>query len=250
MTNRIFLLLYFLLISMLFFSCSDNDVQDIKANENLPRTISFSGFEWIAEGSGSSRINPGQNYFSASEENVWVDKKGNLHLKITYRNGVWHCAKVTLKESFGFKRYVFSTSSRVDKLDKNVVGGLFAYVDDSNEIDIEFSKWGAEGNMNSQFAVQPAHQEGNIYRYNLNLKGKNSTHVIDWKKDLIDFASYRGHSAAMPKPGKVISEWTYTGNSIPHEGGEKIMINLWLFRGQPPSDNEEAEMIIKAFGIY
>ncbi len=250
MTKRILLLLNSLLIPILFFSCSDNEGTDIKNIENLPRAISFSGFEWIAEDSGTSRINPGQNYFSGSEENVWVDKKGNLHLKITYRNGVWHCAKVTLKESYGFKKYVFNISSRVDKLDENVVGGLFAYLDDSNEIDIEFSKWGAEGNMDSQFAVQPAHQEGNIYRYNLNLKGKNSTHVIDWKKSLIDFASYRGHSSTRPKPGKIISEWTYTGNSIPVEDGEKIMINLWLFKGVTPSDNKEAEMIIKSFGIY
>ena len=239
-----------LIIFNLFFSCSDDKEMEIQNKGNLQRAISFSGFEWIAGGSGSSRINPGQNYFSCSEENVWVDLKGNLHLKITNRNGNWYCAAVTLKGSHAFKKYVFYVSSRVDKFDKNVIGGLFTYLDDSNEIDIEFGKWGVEGNMNSQFVVQPSHLNGNIYRYSMSLIGDNSTHIIDWKKGLINFASYHGHYPAKPNPEKIISEWSYTGKNIPSEAEEKIMINLWLFEGRPPSNNKEVEMIIKAFGIY
>lgn len=249
MINKILFVVNSLIISILFLSCSDNKTE-LKKGENLQRIISFSGFKWIVDDSGSSRINPGQNYFSRSEENVWVDSRGNLHLKITNRNGVWYCAKVTLKESYAFNKYVFYVSSRVDKFDKNIVCGLFSYLDDSNEIDIEFSKWGVDGNMDSQFAVQPAHHNGNIYRYSMNLNGRNSTHIINWKKDIIDFASYRGHSSTRPHASKIISEWSYTGEFIPVEGDEKIMINLWLFKGCPPSDNKEVELIIKAFEIY
>jgi len=249
MINKILFVVNSLIISNLFLSCGDNKTE-AKKGESSERVISFSGFEWIVDDSGSSRINPGQNYFSGSEENVRVDSRGNLHLKITNRNGVWYCAKVTLKESFAFNKYVFYVSSRVDKFDKNVVSGLFTYLDDSNEIDIEFSKWGVDGDMDSQFAVQPAHHSGNICRYSINLNGRHSTHIIDWKKDKIDFASYRGHSSTRPQSSKIISEWSYTGGFIPKEGEEKIMINLWLFKGYPPSDNKEVEMIIKAFEIY
>lgn len=249
MIYKILFLVNALIISDLFLSCGDNK-PEVKKGENSERIISFSGFTWIVDDSGSSRINPGQNYFSGSEENVWVDSRGNLHLKITNRNGIWYCAKVTLKESYAFNKYVFYVSSRVDKFDKNVVSGLFTYLDDSNEIDIEFSKWGIDGEMDSQFAVQPAHHDGNIYRYSMNLKGRYSTHIIDWKKDKIDFASYHGHSSTRPHSGRIISEWSYTGKFIPVEGEEKIMINLWLFKGNPPSDKKEAELIIKAFEIY
>ena len=250
MIKKILFILNSLIISNIFLLCSDDKEMEIQNGGNLPRTISFSGFEWTVNSSGSSRINPGQNFFSCSEENVWVDLKGNLHLKITNRDGIWYCAAVTLKESHAFNRFVFYVSSRVDKFDKNVIGGLFTYLDDSNEIDIEFGKWGAEENMNSQFVVQPSYQSGNIYRYAMSLIGDNSTHIIDWKKGLIDFASYHGHYSTRPNSEKIISEWSYTGKYLPSEVKEKIMINLWLFEGRPPSDNKEVEMIVKAFEIY
>ncbi|MBN2861611.1 MAG: glycoside hydrolase family 16 protein [Bacteroidales bacterium] len=236
-------------LSIFLVSCSGRGSDREKSEEPMMRTISFSGFQWTVDGSGSSRKNPGGNYFSCSEENVRVDKEGNLHLKITKRNGKWYCAQVTLKESFAHNRYIFFVSSRVDKLDKNVVGGLFTYLDDSNEIDIEFSRWGVKDNMNSQFTIQPAYREGNNYRYQMDLKGRHSTHIIDWKKDRIDFASYHGHHSERPPEEKIIQEWSYTGNDIPDVSDEKVIINLWLYNGVPPSRNKGAEMVIKAVRI-
>jgi hypothetical protein len=249
MINRIFVILNSLLILSLLASCNNKKNTEEKNREALQRTISFSGFEWTTEGSGTSRISPGRNYFSSSEENVWVDSRGNLHLKITKRKGKWYCAAVTLKESFAYNKYVFHISSRVDQFDKNVVGGLFTYLDDSHEIDIEFSRWGIEGNSNSQFAVQPAYQNGNIYRYSLDLRGRHSTHIIDWRKDTIDFISCRGYHLTKPDSRQIMSEWSYTGNHIPAEGDEKLMINLWLYNGLPPSDKKEVEMIIKSVEV-
>jgi hypothetical protein len=218
-------------------------------DEIMQRAIMFSGYEWIAEGSGGRKINPGQNYFSCSEENVWVDKEGNLHLRITKRGDKWYCARVTLKESYSYNRYVFTVASRIDRLDRNVVGGLFTYLDDSNEIDIEFSKWGIKNNPDAQFIVQPAHNDGNSFRFNLKLREKYSTHIIDWKKDKIDFISYRGPYTEEPQKRKVISEWSYTGKDIPGEDEERVMINLWLYNGMVPSNNKEAEMILSSFRI-
>ncbi len=250
MFSRIESIAIVLTISVLFFSCSGKDEPEPEKEEAMQRQFSFSGYDWIAEGTGSSRGSPGLNYFSCSEENVWVDEEGNLHLKITEKNGRWYCSSVRLKESFGFGKYVFHVSSRVDKLDRNVVGGLFAYLNDSNEVDIEFSRWGKIFAKNSQFAVQPYHNSGNIYRYRNKLRDESSTHIIDWRKDHIDFASYRGYHATRPPEKMVISEWRYTGINIPGEGGERIMINLWLFQGKPPSGRKEAEIVVKSFDIY
>jgi len=36
-----------------------------------------------------------------------------------------------LKESYTFKKFIFYVSSLADKFDKNVVGRLFTYLDDS-----------------------------------------------------------------------------------------------------------------------
>jgi len=103
--------------------------------------------------------------------------------------------------------------------------------------------------LNAQFTIQPAYHEGNNYRYDLDLKGRHSTHIIDWKKERIDFASYHGHHSERPSEGKIIQEWSYTGNDIPDVSDEKVIINLWLYNGVPPSDKKEAEMVIKAVRI-
>ncbi len=231
-------------------SCrAGNHEGDKKSGKRDPRTIAFSGYEWDVTDSGSEIISPGGNFFSSSPKNVRVDRRGRLHLRIIRRKGNWYCANIALKESFAHDRYIFYVSSRVDRLDRNVVAGLFAYKDDLNEIDIEFSRWGMEKFTNGQFTVQPAHGGGNLQRFNLNLKSKHSTHIIDWKEDRIDFASYRGHTATRSDDDNIIREWTYSGDNIPEEDDERIMINLWLYNGVPPANNKGARIIIEAFEI-
>ncbi len=250
MLKKILLALNLAFFTIGLISCQDKtESKEFAKDEATQKLLSFSGYEWIAEGSGGNKINPGQNYFSCSDDNVWVDENGYLHLRITKREGRWYCAKVTLKESHSYNKYIFTVASRVDKLNRNVVGGLFTYLDDSNEIDIEFSKWGIRNNHEGQFIVQPAYNTGNSHRFKLKLKETFSTHIIDWKKNKIDFSSYNGHYMENPPKGNIISEWSYGGKDIPCEDEERVMINLWLFNGKPPSDNKEAEMIISSFRI-
>ena len=247
-----FPLILVLLISHILLcstSSAGNGKGEKKKREELPIIITFSGYEWEVTESDSAKISPGGNFFSSSTRNVKVDRRGRLHLKITRRRGNWYCANIALKESFAHNRYIFYVSSRVDRLDRNAVAGLFAYMDDMNEIDIEFSRWGMEKFTDGQFTVQPAHGGGNLERFNLNLKSKRSTHIIDWKEDRIEFSSYMGHTATRPEEKNIINEWTYTGDDIPEEDDERIMINLWLYKGVPPSNNANVRLIIEAFEI-
>ncbi|MDZ7634482.1 MAG: hypothetical protein U5L72_08630 [Bacteroidales bacterium] len=138
------------------------------------RVISFSGFEWVVSTTGEKKAGPGPNYFSDSEENVWVDDQGRLHMKITYRNGRWNCARVELAKHTRYGKYVFYVSSRPDSLDRQVVWGLYTYMNDEEEIDIEFSRWGVENNHEAQYAIQPSHKPGNKARFRMNLEGSYS----------------------------------------------------------------------------
>lgn len=214
------------------------------------RTISFSGYEWAVK-SSETRVGPGPNYFSDSGENVWVDEQGRLHLKITKRDGSWYCAEVISAKSFGYGRYIFYLSSRVDKLNENVAAGLFTWSDapeyNHREIDVEFSRWGQPANDNAQFVVQPWNNPGNIHRFNIRLNADHSTHSFDWRRDRVYFQSVQGHYSVPPGDGSVIESWEYTGEDIPKPGGENARINLWLFEGRPPSDRTEAEIVIKEF---
>ena len=133
------------------------------------RTITFSGYDWNVK-SCETLAGPGPNYFSDREEDVWVDEDGQLHLKITKRNGRWYCTEVFTEASLGYGKYIFYVASRVDQLDKNIVLGLFTWDDTApehncREIDIEFAKWGKETNDNAQYVVQPWDSPENIHTF-------------------------------------------------------------------------------------
>jgi hypothetical protein len=238
--------LFFLVLLFLNVKCTGQ----MASTSEKRKIINFSGYDWYVKSSYSDKTGPGPNYFSDSENNVWVDNQGRLHLKITYRNSQWNCAEVIMLKSYGHNKYVFYLDSRPDLLDMNIVLGLFTYKNDLEEIDIEFSRWSIEGNQEAQYAIQPSDIVENKTRFSLNLNGDSTTHFFDWRADKISFASYYGHILSPVDKTDIINEWTYTGNSIPPDSDEKLEINLWLFRGRPPSDNMEAEVIINRVEIY
>lgn len=240
-----------IMLAMLFWffvSCGSDTGDDLPIQEGA-RLISFAGYNWVVEDSGETPVGPGPNYFSDSGENVWVDNEGRLHLKIVQRDGKWYCSKVTMWKSYGYHKYVFYVDCRVDQLDKNVVAGLFAYKNDEQEIDIEVSKWGDANKDNCQFAVQPSTNVGNKVRFNLSLQDNYSIHFFNWQKDSIEFGTYLGKSLTSTKED-VVKDWTYTGKDIPTSMDLRIKINLWLFRGRFPNDNQDNELIIRDFKIY
>jgi len=128
------------------------------------RIITFAGHDWVVK-SGDQR-GPGPNSWSDSEESVWVDQQGWLHLRIRKENSLWHSAEVYSKECTTYGLHRFSITGQLDRLDPNVVFAPFLYKDDETEIDIEFTRWG-EANLpdNGQYVVQPWLNSGNLVRF-------------------------------------------------------------------------------------
>ncbi len=229
------------IISLFFLSnCKANSADIDIVKEPTDRIIKFSGFEWIVRTNKDVKQGPGPNYFSDAEENVWLDKQGKLHLKITQQGGIWYCAGLTARQSLGYGSYTFYINSDLTNLDPNVVAGLFTYLTDSEEIDIEFSKWSDPLNFNAQFAVQPADKSGNKMRFDIPKQSGTTIHVFEWKENYIDFFSgYIKDELIVP-----LKTWRYVGLDIPKAKEEKLKINLWLFKGQIPSDLKEQELVI------
>lgn len=241
---RIMTLFNYLAMISLFVAlhgCGNDHVNKKSGGE---RVIRFSGYEWIVYTTGDMKEGPGPNYFSDSEENVWIDKEGRLHMRITFRDGRWNCARVEMAKSYGYDKYVFYVSSRPDSLDRQVVWGLYTYKNDGEEIDIEFSRWGIDNNQEAQYTIQPSSVPGNKARFRMDLEGSYSTHIIDWGRKRIDFASYHGHRLKPDNTNQVIASWSYSGSNIPPDSDERLKINLWLFRGTPPSDGQETEVVV------
>jgi len=218
---------------------------DAGAASSGPKTLAFSGYSWAVKASTGS-VGPGPNVFSDNPENVFVDTAGQLHLRITYRDGLWRCAEVILDRSLGYGTYRFTLSSPVGDLDPNVVLGLFTWSDDPaynhREIDIEVARWGSVGTTeNAQYVVQPYDRAGNVRTF-VQPDAVPTTHGFTWAPNRVSFRS----TAA---DGSSIAGWSYSGRDVPKKGDERIRINLWLDGGAPPTDGVEAEVVLSGFSF-
>jgi len=217
------------------------------------KTITFSGYEWTVKHAASQ--GPGPNAWDRN--NVWVDEAGRMHLTISHRDGQWRCAELFTKERFGFGRYQWQLVGRPDRFDPQVVLGLFPYTrpevgpDGTNEIDIEFSRWGKADAPIGNFSVWPAAAElknkHKTHSFDFKLEGDHTTHRFDWSAKAVRFWMLGGHR---DDDRNTIHTWDFTPDTpeqlIPQHP-LPLHINFWLFRGKPPQDGQEAEIIISKF---
>jgi len=213
------------------------------------RQISFSGYDWWVKTS-SGLAGPGPNYFSDSAENVWVDSAGKLHMRITYRGGRWYCAEIISARTFGYGQYRTTIESSVDDLDPGVIVGLFTWSNDAaynnREIDVELTRWNnAADTNNAQFVVQPA-TTPQLHRFRVPAGITNSTYSFTWQPGRADFQALRGEFSAAPATGDILRSWSCQ-LGVPPAGGENMRFNLWLNKGNPPTDGQQVEIVISRF---
>ena len=216
----------------------------------MAKTLVFSGMTWTVRPNGAG--GPGANTWC--ENNAFVDANGDLHLRITKAKGnKWCSAEIVSDLRFGYGTYQFQLKSRVDLLDRNVVLGLFNYptsdvgADGTNEIDIEFSRWGdARTNMLNYTAwpvLGSLGPSGNTFP--LALQGDFSTHRFIWQSTGIRYQSTNGHYDDNRYP---IADWTFApadyANRIAH-AAMPVHMNLWLYA--VPSNKQPVEVVISQF---
>jgi len=104
-------------------------------------TISWKGHTWNVTNGGMAGVCQG------SAANISIDTSGYLHMKITNNGGTWTAAEIFSTDKIGFGTYQWQIEGPTDKLDKNVVVGLYPYgpaaglgSSGNNEIDIEFAR--------------------------------------------------------------------------------------------------------------
>jgi hypothetical protein len=99
-------------------SKSDTLQQDTLKKVIVPLdTIHFSGYVWNIRNFTNETVGPGNNYWSADKtKNVWVDRNGFLHLKLTRDEkdpDKWYCAQVETQELLGKGLYQFEVEGRL-----------------------------------------------------------------------------------------------------------------------------------------
>jgi hypothetical protein len=215
-------------------------------------TIQFCGYEWSVR---SGRGGPGPNLWE--ENNVWLDASGALHLKIAHHDGKWSCAEVTMQKRLGFGRYEFQIQGAIDRLDDNVVLGLFNYPtrdvgpDATHEIDIEFSRWGDTKNSMGNYTVWPAEKglKQQSKSFPFQLETGESTHRFTWNKNEILFQSLRG---LRNDDGDEFRRWVFSPEVVAQRISRQPMpvhLNFWLFQGREPKNRQEVEVVLRRFSF-
>ena len=214
------------------------------------QTIRFSGYDWTVR---SGQGGPGPNHWDP--KNVWLDSSGSLHLKITRHDGIWSCSEVTMQKRLGFGAYQFQITGGLDRLDDNVVLGLFNYPtrdvgpDATHEIDIEFSRWGDAKNPIGNYVVWPVDRalKQQSKSFPFTLESDESTHQFTWSSTEVLFQSFRGRGEGA---NEEFGRWIFSPGDTSERISQQPMpvhINLWLFKGLPPKDGKEVEVIVRSF---
>ncbi len=213
--------------------------------------LDWKGYTWNVTSGGMAGVAKG------SPSNVSVDSDGYLHLKITNTSGTWTASELFTTEKLGFGTYQWQVDGPIDRLDQNVVLGLFPYgpaagigADGTNEIDIEYSFWGHAGGDNGDWTDYPASGKtvGELsYKFSL-AGGTLSTSRFIWSKESIQDFLMTGLEPVGATAG-LLKTWTYSPTNpttnIPQQA-LPLGINLWCFQA-PPSDGKDVELVIRDF---
>ena len=242
----------FLSLTAMLFLTMAVDAGAAKKQANPP-TLRFSGYLWDVRQAGTG--GPGPNLWDPA--NAWVDAQGRLHLKLSHGKDGWQCVEVSTRQKFGMGRYQFQISSPLDHLDPNIVLGLFDYPtpdvgpDGTNEIDIEFSRWGDPKHPMDNDTVFPA-QAGlpsATQAFPMPPGIVDTTHRFVRQPGQIGFQSLRG--LRNDDVGE-FAHWTFRPADPEKRVPQKalpIHLNLWLMQGKPPQDGQEVEIIIRQFSF-
>jgi hypothetical protein len=219
------------------------------------QTLTWQGHTWNIK--SATGVGPGPNNWNPT--NAFVDANGYLHLLITADtnspNG-YDCAELYTTNNLGFGTYQWQIEARIDTFDPWVVLGLFPYgppafgVDGSNEIDIEYSRWGKPTGNNDGFTIYPNSGTTVGHKaFTIALTGTHTTSRFTWNSKGIQFWSMGGFQP-IGTTTNVIATWNYTpqnsSTNIP-QNAMPLHMNLWLDKGHAPANGQPVEVIIRDF---
>jgi len=213
-------------------------------------TINWKGHTWNVTAGGMAGVCQG------NAANISIDADGYLHMKITNNGGTWTGAEIFTTDKIGFGTYQWQIDGPVDKLDKNVVVGLYPYgpeagigSDGQNEIDIEYARWGNASYPNGNYTVYPPTGTGSSeITFDFTLTGTYTTSRFVWSSTKIDFVALSGFEPLDGTAG-LIKAWTFAPatptTKVPQQA-LPLGMNLWCFQG-PPSNGQNVEIIVRDF---
>ncbi len=220
-------------------------------NRVVAATLNWKGHTWQVSSGAMAGV------CQANPANVTIDSNGYLHFRISNAQGMWTASEIFTTDKLGFGTYQWHVDGPIDSYDKNVVLGLFPYGpaagiggDGTNEIDIEYARWGRASGPNGDWTDYPASGTtiGEL-SYTFSLAGTTlSTSRFVWTKTSIT-SSLLSPLIPVGTDDGLIKTWTYAPPNptmnIPQQA-LPLGMNLWCFDA-PPSDGKPVEIIVRDF---
>ena len=226
------------------------DAPSAAQSQSSATTIRWSGYTWTVTNGAMAGGN------TASASNVFVDSDGRLHLKIVKSGSKWTTAELFTNDKLGFGTYQWQIEGRLDKLNKNVVLGLFPYgpkaglgKDGENEIDIEFSQFGSIFKDPGNWTIYSASGKKKTHSFDFSLSGTYTTSRFNWSSSEIAFSLFGGFQKSSSNSNSLKS-WKYAPSKPADYIPQKALplgMNLWLYESKPPTDGKNVEIIIHSF---
>lgn len=197
--------------------------------------LQFSGFAWQIK---TGEHGPGNNVWGSRTS---TDASGALHLTVTKQNNRWSSSEIRLPRSLGYGTYQVTVASQIDRIDPNLVFGLFIYKDDAHEFNMEFSNWKSQTWKNTYYTVQPFYlRNTNQRRYRTDLlSSAPTTLTMIWSPSGITFR--------LTQNNITINEFTYVGRNNFQPNHEQLHLSFWQYEGAAPSDEKNHEFIVQKF---
>lgn len=228
---------------------------------NASPNLVFSGIRWKIR-TTSTQSEPGNNFFSGANSEVWTDSDKKLHLKINTRDKYWFCIELVADTVLGYGTYAIFPEINLDTLPQNVMlefgttpdKALHTYIPD--DFAIQFTRMGTLNSANTlQYVVsrpesspeRTQERKERIFRPDtpFRMQGAYSTHAFTWRENSLEFASYHDHGLPTPY---LATLWEFTGSpalnlQVPNSTTPYRM-RLRLWSAGAPVDGKPFEVII------
>ncbi|UJR09773.1 hypothetical protein I4U23_014000 [Adineta vaga] len=220
------------------------------------KSIVWKGYTWCLRNDLSNA--PGLNNYLT--DNVWIDDKGLLHLRIINTSDIWTSAALYTANRFNFGTFQWQIEAFLNVLDPKAVLSLYTSsllitgINKTNEIDIEFTRWGSNSSTtpNLFYNVWPTKdnepKSGTALIYNQT--SIYTTQRFIWSSESVIFKSISGFRN---DDSNIIQSWqssTSFSKAVPQMSAP-IHMNLWIFHmdnnDRFPSNSKPIEIIIHDF---
>lgn len=213
----------------------------------FPRTtLTWAGRDWLVQGPGV--LGPSGVTWSNSSQASWVDKSGNLHLRVYKDGSKWVGPELASGTELGYGTYRWTVSRSVGSQDLNTVLGMFIYdrtgKPAEHEVDLENSRFGVAGDPDGQYVVQPYYAPEHRVRYDLPSRTGSTTQQFTWAPGRVVFSTWRG---TRPSASTLVSTHEYVGRDVPAAGRLLPLMNLWQFGNRAPKRHKPVEVVLKDF---